>query len=165
MTSDPDLLWRRCVHLSRVLLLLVDQEPDRKVDRHANLRTWGIDEEVGERLIEIFAAMAAHAVAVDTSMSATEFDTLPLETVADAATGKRDFELLAGLPDTFTDSRDDQAVNLFRLSAYEGGQASRWLFQLSREVRHALIVLTERSPTPRPTCGDVLRRAAEAGLQ
>lgn len=32
-------------------------------------------------------------------MSAAELDVLDLSAVADAATGKRDFELLAGLPD------------------------------------------------------------------
>ncbi|MFC9931704.1 hypothetical protein [Streptomyces sp. NPDC127190] len=164
MTSDPDTLWRRCSHLGRVLLPLVDQEQGRQADRHGNLRTWGIDAAVGERLIEIFAALAAHAVAIDASVPAAQFDALPLRTVADAATGKRDFELLAGLPDRFADVRDEQAVQLFRLSAYEGGQASRRLFQLSREVRHALIVLVERPLFPCPTCRDVFRRATEANL-
>ncbi|MFJ8150487.1 hypothetical protein ACIQ6R_36455 [Streptomyces sp. NPDC096048] len=161
MTSDSDLLWLRCAHLGRVLLPLVDQDPGQRADRRKNLRTWGIDEEVGERLIEIFTAITAHAVAVDASMSAAELDNLPLDTVADAATGKRDFQLLAGLPATFTDGRDEQAVNLFRLSAYEGGQASRRLFQLSREVRHALMLLAGRSALPYATCGDAFRRASE----
>ncbi|CQR59540.1 hypothetical protein [Streptomyces leeuwenhoekii] len=165
MTADPDLLWRRCAHLGRVLLPLVDQEPDEQADRRERLRTWGISEAVGERLIGIFAALAAHAVAADASVPAEDLGTLPLETVADAATGKRDFELLAGLPDTFADERDHQAVALFRLSAYEGGQGSRRLFQLSREVRHALTVLAESSPMPRPTCEDVFRRAADSGLR
>ncbi|GGW13377.1 hypothetical protein GCM10018980_72060 [Streptomyces capoamus] len=164
MTSDPDTLWRRCAHLGRVLLPLADQDPGRQADRHENLRTWGIDTAVGERLIEIFAALATHAVAIDASVPAAQLDALPLRTVADAATGKRDFELLVGLPDRFADVRDEQAVHLFRLSAYEGGQASRRLFQLSREVRHALIVLVERPLFPCPTCGDVFRRATEADL-
>ncbi|MEU6594090.1 hypothetical protein ABZ923_33600 [Streptomyces sp. NPDC046881] len=164
MTSDPDTLWRRCAHLGRVLLPLVDQEPVRQADRHENLRTWGIDTAVGERLIEVFAALAAHAVAIDASVSTAQFDALPVRTVAEAATGKRDFELLAGLPDSFADVRDEQAVQLFRLSAYEGGQASRRLFQLSREVRHSLIVLAEHPLFPCRTCGDVLSRATEAGL-
>ncbi|MEY9988203.1 hypothetical protein ABIE67_000235 [Streptomyces sp. V4I8] len=164
MDLDSDILWRRCARLGRALLPLVDQEPGRRADRHENLRTWGIDRAVGERLIEVLAALAAHAVAVDTSTPTAEFDALPLPTVAEAAVGKRAFELLAGLPDTFTCIRDEQAVSLFRLSAYEGKQASRWLFHLSREVRHALIVLAERSVMPLPTCGDALRRAAEANL-
>ncbi|MFJ3310057.1 hypothetical protein ACIPSA_45065 [Streptomyces sp. NPDC086549] len=164
MTSDHDMLWRRCAHLGRVLLPLVDQEPWRQARRHENLQTWDIDITEGERLIEVFAALAAHAIAADASMSAAELDALPLSGVADAATGKRDIELLAGLPDAFADSRDEQAVSLFRLYAYKGGQASRRLFQLSRELRHALVTLAERSPVPTPTCGDVFRQAAEAGL-
>ncbi|WP_413804544.1 hypothetical protein [Streptomyces sp. OE57] len=47
---------------------------------------------------------------------------------------------------------------------YQGGQASRRLFQLSRELHHALLVLAERSPMPFPTCGDVFRQATQAGL-
>ncbi|GGM06402.1 hypothetical protein GCM10010129_57770 [Streptomyces fumigatiscleroticus] len=164
MVSDHDALWRRCTYLGRVLLPLVDQEPWRQARRHENLRTWGIDTAVGERLIEVFAALAAYAVAVDTSVPAAELDALSLKVVADAATGKRDFELLAGLPDTFADDRDRQAINVFRLYSYEGGQYSRQLFQLSREVRHALVVLSERPSMACPTCGDVFRRAAEAGL-
>ncbi|GES28442.1 hypothetical protein AB0G60_00095 [Streptomyces angustmyceticus] len=161
---DSDLLWRRCAHLGRVLLPLVDQEPGRQADRHENLRTWGITTVAGERLIEVFASLAVHAVATDASMPATELDALPLRTVADAATGKRDFELLAGLPHTFTDDHDEQAVSLFRLSVYEGGHAARKLFQLSREVRHALIVLAEHTPMSCHTCGDAFRRAAAFGL-
>ncbi|MGW7427087.1 hypothetical protein ACWGJB_45185 [Streptomyces sp. NPDC054813] len=118
----------------------------------------------GERLIETFAALAAHAVAVDTSLSATELDALSLKAVADAATGKRDYELLAGLPDTFADDRDGHAVNLFRLHIYTGGQYGHRLTQLGTELRHALLVLAEHAPIRAPTCGDVFRRAAEAGL-
>lgn len=158
------MLWRHCAHLGRVLLPLVDQEPWRQARRHETLRARGIDIATGERMIEIFAALAAHAVAADASVSAAEFDTLPLSAVADAATGKRDYELLAGLPDTFGDDRDGQAVNVFRLYAYKGGKYSHRLLLLSRELRYALNVLAERSPIPSPTCGDVLRRAAEAGL-
>ncbi len=78
MASDHDMLWRRCAHLGRVLLPLVDQEPCRHTRRHENLRTWGIDIAEGERLIEVFAALTAHAVAADTAVSTAEFDALPL---------------------------------------------------------------------------------------
>ncbi|WKE67791.1 hypothetical protein [Streptomyces sp. WP-1] len=149
MTSDHDMVWRRCAYLGRVLLPLVDQEPWRRPRRRESLRDRGIDTAVGERLIEIFAVLAAHAVALDASLSAAEFDGLPLLAVAEAVTCKRDFELLAGLPDTFADVRKEQAVNVFRLSG---------------EVRHALAVLAARTPTRSSTCGDVFRRAAEAGL-
>ncbi|MET8138281.1 hypothetical protein [Streptomyces sp. NPDC005251] len=164
VTSDPDTLWSRCARLGRVLLPLVDQEPGREAERHENLRIWGVDTAVGERTIEVFTALAAHAVAVDTSVPAARFDALPVRSVAEAATGKQDFELLAGLPETFADGRDELAVQRFRLSAYKGGQASRQLFQLSREVRHSLILLAERTSAPASTCGDVFRHAAEAGL-
>jgi len=164
VTSDHDILWRRCAHLGRVLLPLVDQEPWRQARRHETLRARDIDTAAGERMIEIFAALAAHAVAVDASVSTAEFDALPLKVVADAATGKRDYELLAGLPDTFADDRDGQAVNVFRLYTYKGGQYSHQLFLLSRELRHALNVLADRSPTPSPTCGEVFHRASEASL-
>uniref|UniRef100_UPI003F4907EC hypothetical protein n=1 Tax=Streptomyces achromogenes TaxID=67255 RepID=UPI003F4907EC len=164
MVSDHDMVWRRCAYLGRVLLPLVDQEPWRQARRNENLRAWGIDTVTGERLIEVFAALAAHAVAVDASVSAAQVDALPLVAVADAATGKRDFELLAGLPGTFTDEREEQAVKIFRLYVYEGGQSSLQLFRLSTELRHALITLAERSPTQSSTYGDVFRKAAEAGL-
>ncbi|MGW3819406.1 hypothetical protein [Streptomyces sp. NPDC005046] len=164
VTPDSDTLWGRCARLGRVLLPLVDQETGRRAERHENLRIWGIDTAVGERTIEVFTALAAHAVAVDAALQATTFEVLAVRTVAEAATGKRDFEFLAGLPESFADDRDEQAVQRFRLAAYEGGQASRQLFQLSREVRHSLLVLTERSPTPCSTCGDVLRQVAEAGV-
>ncbi|WP_405467597.1 hypothetical protein [Streptomyces canus] len=164
MTSDHDTLWSRCAYLGRVLLPLVDQEPWRQARRHENLQNWGIDTAVGERLIEVFAAVAAHAVAVDASMTAAGLDELPLRTVAEVATSKQDFELLAGLPETFADDRDGQAVNLFRLYIYKSGQYSLQLMRLSTELRHALIILAERSSTPSPTCADVFRRAAEAGL-
>ncbi|GDY61120.1 hypothetical protein AQJ43_09460 [Streptomyces avermitilis] len=153
MTSDHDLLWRRCAHLGRVLLpvvdeeawrqarLLVHQEAWRQARRHEHLEAWGINIVEGERLIELFAALAAHAVTVDISASAAEIDVLPPSVVADAATGKRDLELLAGLPDTFADGRDELAVKVFRLYTYRGGQYSRRLFQLSTELRRALIVL------------------------
>ncbi|MFE4337083.1 hypothetical protein ACFRQM_49550 [Streptomyces sp. NPDC056831] len=73
MTSDHDKMWRRCAHLGRILLPLVDQEPWRQARGHENLRAWGIDTAAGGRLIEIFAALAAHAVAVDASAPAAEF--------------------------------------------------------------------------------------------
>ncbi|MFE4415478.1 hypothetical protein [Streptomyces sp. NPDC056821] len=164
MTSDHDMLWRRCAHLGRVLLPVVDQEAWRQSRRHEHLQAWGINIVEGERLIEVFAALAAHAVAVDASVSAAELDVLPLSAVADAATGKRDFELLAGLPDTFADSRDELAVKVFRLYTYRGGQYNRRLFQLSTELRHALIVLADRSRMPSPACGHIFFWAAAAGL-
>ncbi|MFJ2819455.1 hypothetical protein [Streptomyces sp. NPDC087294] len=164
MTSDHDMLWHRCAYLGRVLLPLVDKEPWRQARRHENLQAWGIDTAAGERLIETFAALAAHAVAVDASLSAAGLDAVSLRVVADAATGKRDYELLAGLPTTFADDRDGHVINVFRLYVYKGGQYSHRLTQLSTELRHALLILAERAPIPSPTCGDVFRRAAEAGL-
>ncbi|GHD07556.1 hypothetical protein GCM10010313_26850 [Streptomyces violarus] len=163
MASDHDMLWRRCARLGRVLLPLVDQEPWRQARRHENLRDRGIDPGAGKRLIEVFAALAAHAIALDASVSAAQFDALPLKGVTDAVTGKQDYELLAGLPGTFADDRDQQAVNVLRLYIYKGGQYSHRLLLLRRELHHALNVLAERSPTPPPTCGDMPRRAAEAG--
>ncbi|MEU0115870.1 hypothetical protein ABZ137_19645 [Streptomyces bobili] len=157
MTSEHETLWNRCAHLGRVLLPLVDQEPWRQARRREHLRAWGIDTAVGERLIETFTALTAHAVAVDASLTGAEFDALPLRSVADAATGKRDYELLAGLPRTFADGRDEHAVKvLLRLRTYAGGQAGLQLFRLSTQVRHALTVVAERSPVPSPTCGDIL---------
>lgn len=164
MTSDHDMLWRRCAHLGRLLLPVVDEEAWRQARRHEHLGAWGINVAEGERLIEVFAALAAHAVAVDTSVSAAELDVLPLSAVADAATGKCDFELLAGLPDTFANGRDELAVKVFRLYTYRGGQYSRRLVQLSTELRHALNVLAERSRMPSPRCGHVFFWAAAAGL-
>ncbi|MGX1566411.1 hypothetical protein [Streptomyces sp. NPDC055506] len=84
--------------------------------------------------------------------------------MAAAVTGKQDYELFAGLPDTFADDRDQQAVNVFRLYAYKGGPYSHRLLLLSTELHHALNVLADPSPTPSPTCGEVLLRAAEVGL-
>ncbi|MFE1291230.1 hypothetical protein [Streptomyces sp. NPDC058751] len=159
MTSDHDTLWCRCAYLGRVLLPLLDQEPWRRDRRRERLRSWGIDVPVGERLMEVFTALAAHAVAVDTSLSAPEFETLPLGAVADAVTGKEDFELLAGLPDTFADDRDEVAVKVFRLFAYKGGGTSLQLLRLSTEVRHTLAVLAAREPVSSPTCADVFRQA------
>ncbi|MEH0509277.1 MULTISPECIES: hypothetical protein [unclassified Streptomyces] len=164
MTSDHDTLWRRCAHLGRLLLPVVDEEKWRRARRHERLGTWGIGIAEGERLIEVLAALAAHAVAVDTSASAAELDVLPLSAVADAATGKRDFELLAGLPNTFADGRDELAVKVFRLYTYRDGLYSLRLVQLSTEVRRALNVLAERSRVPSPRCGHVFFWAAAAGL-
>lgn len=158
------MLWRRCALLGRVLLPLVDQEPWRQDRRREILWARGVSTVTGERLIEIFVALAAHAVAVDASLSAGEFDALPLKAVAEAATGKQDYELLAGLPDTLADDRDGLAVSVFRLCIYKGGQDSYRLYQLGAEAHHALIVLAERAPVPCPTCGDAFRRAAEVGL-
>jgi hypothetical protein len=104
--------------------------------------------------------VATHAVAADASVSAAEFDALPFRTVADAATGKRDFALLAAPSDTSADDHDTQAVNIFRPHVYTGGQYSRRLSQLSTELRHALIVLAERSPIPGP---HVRRRLPSSG--
>ncbi|WP_254407404.1 hypothetical protein [Streptomyces sp. GMY02] len=160
MTSEHNLLWRRCTFIGRILLPLVDQELWRRPRRHENLRAWGIDTAEGERLIEVLTALAIHSAAVD----ATAVDALPLRTVADAATGKRDVELLAGLPDTFSESRDEQAVSLLRLYSYKGGQESRRLFQLTREVRHALLTLAQRSRETQPKCGELFHWAKDAGL-
>ncbi|MFD8685887.1 hypothetical protein [Streptomyces sp. NPDC059651] len=164
MTADHDTLWRHCVHLGRVVLPLMDQEPWRQDRRRQRLRSWGIDTTVGHRIIETLAALAAHAVAVDASLSAAEFGTLPLSTVAEAVTGKHDFELLAGLPDTFADDHDEIAVKVVRLYTYKGGRSSHQLLRLSTEVRHTLTVLAAREPVPLPTCADILGRAAEANL-
>ncbi|MFF9038302.1 hypothetical protein ACF090_22870 [Streptomyces sp. NPDC014892] len=164
MTSDHDVLWRRCAYLGRVLLPLLDQELWRRDSRRERLRSWDIDTAVGERLGEVIAALAAHAVAVDAALSAAELETLPLSTVADAATGKQDFELLAGLPDTFADARDEVAVKVVRLYAYKGGETSLQLVRLSTEVRHTLNVLAAREPVRSPTCGDIFRKADEANL-
>ncbi|WP_262706097.1 MULTISPECIES: hypothetical protein [Streptomyces] len=73
-----------------------------------------------QRATMVFAALAAHAVVVEVAVSAAEFDAVPLSAVAEAATGKRDIELLAGLPGTFADGHDGQVVDLFRLYAYQG---------------------------------------------
>ncbi|MFF9773245.1 hypothetical protein ACF1HJ_06165 [Streptomyces sp. NPDC013978] len=164
MTSDHDVLWRRCAYLGRVLLPLLDQELWRRDSRRERLRSWDIDTAVGERLGEVIAALAAHAVAVDAALSAAELETLPLSTVADAATGKQDFELLAGLPDTFADARDEVAVKVVRLYAYKGGETSLQLVRLSTEVRHTLNALAAREPVRSPTCGDIFRKADEANL-
>ncbi|MEU5445437.1 hypothetical protein [Streptomyces griseofuscus] len=141
------------------MLPLIDQEPGRQARRHDNLRTWGIDPGVGERLLETFAALAAHAALSDAASPAA--GTVPLSAVAAAVTGKRDIELLAGLPERFTDDRDQQAVSLY---AYKGGPFSRMLFQLSCELRHTLTALADRSPTPSPTCADLMRQTDDAGL-
>ncbi|MCQ8192596.1 hypothetical protein [Streptomyces rugosispiralis] len=84
--------------------------------------------------------------------------------MAEAAIGKQDFELLAGLPGGFADDRDELAINLFRLYTYRGGQCSHQLIRLSTEVRHALVILAERSSAPSLTRGDVFHQAAETGL-
>ncbi|MFJ3532575.1 MULTISPECIES: hypothetical protein [unclassified Streptomyces] len=164
MASDHAMLWPRCAYLGRALLPLLDQELWRRDRRREGLRGWGIDTVVGERLIEVIAALAGHAVALDASLSAAELENLPLSTVADAATGKCDFELLAGLPDTFADERDEIAVKIFRLYAYRGGRTSLQLIRLSTEVRRTLTVLAAREPSPSPTCSDIFRQAGTAGL-
>lgn len=89
------------------------------------------------------AALASHAVVVDTSVSAAEIDVLPLSAVTDTATGKRDFELLAGLPDTFADGRDELAVKVFRLYSYNEAFAQR-----SPTHRCGLHCLADRSAGP-----------------
>uniref|UniRef100_A0AAU2W4T1 Uncharacterized protein n=1 Tax=Streptomyces sp. NBC_00008 TaxID=2903610 RepID=A0AAU2W4T1_9ACTN len=164
MAPEHDMLWSRCAYLGRVLLPLLDQELWRQDRRREGLRGWGIDMVVGERLIEVIAALAGHAVALDASLSAAEFETLPLGVVGDAAAGKCDFELLAGLPGSFADDRDEIAVRIFRLYAYKGGRTGLQLIRLSAEVRRTLTVLAAREPSPSPTCADILRRAAAAGL-
>ncbi|MGW3496044.1 hypothetical protein [Streptomyces sp. NPDC001020] len=165
MTSDQDVLWRRCVHLGRVLLPLMDQEPWRQARRHENLRDRGIDTAVGERLIEISAALAAYAAATDPPLSTAELDALPLNAVVEALNDKCDVELLAGLPDTFADGRDELAVNLYRLCSYlVVGLTNHRLLQMRSEARHALVTLANRSRTTSPTCEDLFRWAVEAGL-
>ncbi|MEU2244667.1 hypothetical protein ABZ572_35365 [Streptomyces sp. NPDC018338] len=163
-TPDRDLLWRCCALLGGLLLPMVDQEPWRQARRHDNLRAWGIGITEGERLIEVFTALAARAAAEDASLSAAELDTLSLHTVADAATGKADIELLAGLPDTFAEPRYEEAAAFFRLYSYQGGQAARHLFQLSREVRHALLVVADCSWPMPSTYATCLQQAAAAGI-
>ncbi|MGW7260740.1 hypothetical protein [Streptomyces sp. NPDC054834] len=117
MTSYHGMLWVRCTLLGRVLLPLVDQEPWLRFVAASTCRA-------GQRqLIEVFVALAAHAVAVDASVSPAQFDALPLSAVAEAAIGKQDFELLAGLPGTFADDRDELAVEVFRLYTYRGSTA------------------------------------------
>ncbi|MGW5367972.1 hypothetical protein ACWER6_11960 [Streptomyces sp. NPDC004009] len=48
----------------------------------SRLRAWGIDTAVAERLIEVVASLAAHAVSVDASLSAAEFDAPSLRAVS-----------------------------------------------------------------------------------
>ncbi|MEU5250000.1 hypothetical protein AB0G81_39255, partial [Streptomyces asoensis] len=148
MTTDHDMLWHRCAHLGRIVLALVDQESWRQERRRGNLRTWGIDVTEGEQLIEVFVALTAHGVAAAASLSAEELDALPLSVVADAATSTRDIALFALLSGTCAHDCDGRIVGLLRQYAYEGGESSRRLFQLSREVRHALVTLSKRRPTP-----------------
>ncbi|MGA5364012.1 hypothetical protein [Streptomyces purpurascens] len=59
------MLWRRCAHLGRALLPLEDQEPWRQVRHHENLLARGVETAASERLIEVFAALSAHADAVE----------------------------------------------------------------------------------------------------
>ncbi|MGI5413920.1 hypothetical protein ACQEV9_44870 [Streptomyces chartreusis] len=80
MTPDHDILWRRCTLLGGVLLPLVDQEPWRQTRRHEAFKARDIALATGERLIEAFAALAAHAIALNASLSAAELDALPLRT-------------------------------------------------------------------------------------
>ncbi|MEV7960453.1 hypothetical protein AB0O83_43300, partial [Streptomyces sp. NPDC088141] len=152
MTSGHDMLWRRCAYLGRVLLPLLDQELWRQDRRQERLQSWGIDTAVGERLIEVFAALAAHAVAVDASLSAAEFEILPLSAVADAATGKQDFELLAGLPDTFADDRDEIAVKIFRLYAYIPADAIAEMERCERPVTVDDLVAIAYALNTTPRC-------------
>ncbi|APE26753.1 hypothetical protein [Streptomyces venezuelae] len=161
---DHDLLWTRCALLGRVLLPMVDQDPWRQTRRHDNLRAWGIGIPEGERLMEVFTALAARAAAEDASLSAAGIGTLSLHAVADAATGKADIELLASLPDIFAEAPDQEGAVLFRLYAYQGGQAARHLFQLGREVRRALLIVAELSLPAPPTYATFLQQAATARI-
>ncbi|MFH8701843.1 hypothetical protein [Streptomyces chartreusis] len=96
-------------------------------------------------------------------MPRAEFDDLPSQLwltrrPANATTSSSpDYRTL------FADDRDEQAVKVFRLHAYEAGQHSHQLFLQGRQVRHALTVLSERLPMPSPTCGDAVRWADETG--
>ncbi|MGW3660015.1 hypothetical protein ACWD6R_32175 [Streptomyces sp. NPDC005151] len=148
----------------------MDQEPWRRTRRHEAFHGRDIDLEQGEHLLATFAALALHAVLADavaagSPLSIETLHAIPLRTVADAATGKRDYEFLAGLPTSFADEADETAVNTFRLFSYQTGGTGLWLFYLSRELRHVLVTLVERSRTPTPTCEDLSRWANEAGLQ
>ncbi|MFJ7497344.1 hypothetical protein ACIQZB_40730 [Streptomyces sp. NPDC097727] len=84
--------------------------------------------------------------------------------MADATTDKQDVELLAGLPDTFADGRDEIAIKVFRLYAYKGGQTGLQLLRLSTEVRHTLTVLAAREPVPALTRGDIFRQVDKPNL-
>ncbi|MDT0438668.1 MULTISPECIES: hypothetical protein [Streptomyces] len=137
----------------------------RQARRRENLQSWDIDTAAGERLLETFAALATHAVAADASLTATELEDLPLKTVAEAATGKRDYELLAGLPQTFDSVRDADAVNVFRLHVYRGGPSGLRITRLATELRHSILVLAEHGPARLRTCGDVLLRAPKAACR
>ncbi|WP_157968611.1 hypothetical protein [Streptomyces geranii] len=150
-----------------MLLPLVDEEAWRRGRRRERLGNWGVDIGEGERLIEILAALTAYAVVVDiagSAASAAVLDTLPLGVVAEAATGKRDFELLAGLPDAFADGRDELAVKVFRLYVYRGERYSLRLWRMATELQYALTVLGGRSRVASPGCGHVFFWAAAAGL-
>ncbi|MFD9794201.1 hypothetical protein ACFWXK_24995 [Streptomyces sp. NPDC059070] len=164
MNSDHDLLWRHCVHLGRLLLPMADQQEYGQARRHDTLRAWDIQISEGEYLLEVFAALAAHAAAVEATSSAAEFASLPLSAVADAATGKQDIELLAGLPRVPVDPRDEKGVALVRLYAHTGGTYSHRLFRLSRELHSLLMDLATHEQRPARTCGDLFRQAAAAGL-
>ncbi|MER8116033.1 hypothetical protein [Streptomyces sp. NPDC094031] len=166
MVTEDDSLWQRCAHLGRVLLSVVDQEEWRRTRRHESLRDRGIDTGVGERLIAIIAALVAHAVVVDAAaenpVPGSALDAVPVRVLAEATVAKSDLELLAGLPGTFDDEREEQAVNLFRLSSYQVGPAGHRLAQLRGETRYALATVADRSAKAPPSCGDLLRWAAEA---
>ncbi|MGQ5598454.1 hypothetical protein ACUJ8N_34985 [Streptomyces sp. ESR1.13] len=169
-SSGSDAVWRECVLLGQCILPLVDQESWRQSRRHDSFHERGIDSERGEKMLAIFASAAMSAVTSDAVADGrpASIETLyatPLSDVAHAVVSRRDYEILAGLPDRCADSAEGETVAAFRLLSYQvGGQGSRWLFYLSRELHRALGTLTERSRQPSPTCGDLHKWATRAGL-
>ncbi|MCS0639783.1 hypothetical protein NX801_29930 [Streptomyces sp. LP05-1] len=138
----------------------MDQEPWRRAGRHEGLRGLGIDVEPGEQLFATLTALTLHAATLDAVAAGRPLTTdtlraIPLSTVAEAATAKRDYEFLAGLPAQTIDAADAAAVNRFRLATYSTGRTSRWLFSLTRELHHTMITLARRSPHPSPDCGQL----------
>ncbi|MFB7828938.1 hypothetical protein [Streptomyces hydrogenans] len=161
---NDESLWPCCILLGRVLLPVSDQEPWRRDRRHERLRAWEIPVDEAERLMALFMALTVRTTARDKALSTTDLDSLPLQTVADVTTTKTDIELLASLPNSHTTVREEQEAALLRLYARQGGQRSRWLFQLGIEVRRSLTVLIQRSQNEPATCGKLVRDAVEAGL-
>lgn len=168
MTEDHHELWHHCLSLGQSVLPLMDQDPENRTERHRVFRTWEIDTGLGEQLLATFAALALHAVTADAAAAGkplriATLHAIPLHNVAAAAVGKRDYEFLAGLPEPFTDDAHETAVNTFRLLAYGADEGRRQLFRLSRELRHVLVALADRSATPHPTCGHLNQWMRQAG--
>ncbi|MEV6549216.1 hypothetical protein AB0M57_10945 [Streptomyces sp. NPDC051597] len=169
MASEHDIMWRHCARLGQAALALMDQEPDYRTTRHAAFAKWGIDVEQAERLLAIFASLAVHsaltdAVAAGSPSSIETLHAIPLSTVSEAMASKQYHELLAGLPASFQDDADQAGINIFRLASLQSGRTGQWLLRLGRELQYVLRTLTEHSPGPAPTCGDLYRQAQNAGL-